>query len=111
LKLYINGTYQAQTAATGNVVTTSSPTFWIGRRGGFVNSSWNWFGDVAEVSIWDVVLTDPEISSLGKGFSATRVRPQRLKTSSKLVRTLADSKGLSTASGAVTASSHPRIYA
>lgn len=111
LRLYVAGSYQAQAAATGNVLTTGSPTFWIGRRGGYANASWNWHGDVADVAIWNVVLDDSEIASLGKGFSARRVRPQNLQSASQLVRTLADIKGLSTASGTVTPSAHPRVYA
>lgn len=110
-KLYINGTYQAQVAASGNIKSDSTRSFWIGRRGSYINSSWNWFGDIAELAIWDVVLSDGEIASLGKGFCANRIRPQNLLSNSRLIRGLTDVKGRSTASGTTTAASHPAIYA
>lgn len=109
-KLYIGGTYQAQSAATGNIRDIATK-FWLGRRGSAVNSSWNWFGDLAEVAIWSVVLSDGEIASLGKGFCANRIRPQNLLSNSRLIRGLTDVKGRSTASGTTTAASHPAIYA
>jgi len=110
-RLFINGTYQAEENQTGNIKSNSTRSWWIGRRGSYVDSSWNWHGDVAEFAIWSAVLTDGEINSLGKGFSANRIRPQSLLTNTPLIRTLADVKGKSTASGTVTAASHPAIYA
>ena len=110
-RLFINGNYQAQVTATGDIKTNSTRSFWIGRRGSWVESSYNWFGDVAEVAIWSVVLSDGEIASLGKGFCANRIRPQNLLSNSRLIRGLTDVKGRSTASGTITAASHPAIYA
>lgn len=110
-RLYINGIYQAQAAASGDIKTDGTRSFWIGRRGSFVSSDWNWFGDIAEFAIWNVVLSDGEIASLGKNFCANRIRPQNLLSNSRLIRGLTDVKGRSTASGTTTAASHPAIYA
>lgn len=113
LRLYINGTYQAEASATGNLSSNSTRSFWLGRRGSNTSGSpdsWAWFGDIAEVAIWQAVLDDAEITSLGKGFSANRIRPQSLKTYSRLIAGLQDAKGVSTASGTVTAASHPVAY-
>jgi len=110
-RLFINGTYQAEESCTGNLKSNAT-NWWIGRRGEHASGGvWNWWGDIAEFAMWDVVLTDAEIASLGKGFSNSKIRPQNLLTNSRLIRTLADVKGRSTASGSVTASSHPRVYA
>jgi hypothetical protein len=113
-RLFINGAYQAEASATGDIKNDGTRSWYIGRRGSYSEGTpdaWAWFGDIAEFAIWSAVLTDGEINSLGKGFSANRVRPQSLLTNSPLVRTLADARGKSTASGTVTAASHPAIYA
>ena len=113
-RLFINGAYQTEVNASGDMKSDGTRSWWIGRRGshaGGGSAPWNWHGDIAEFAIWSAVLTDGEINSLGKGFSANRVRPQSLLTNSPLVRTLADVRGKSTASGTVTAASHPAIYA
>jgi hypothetical protein len=107
-KLYVNGSYVSQQTNIIDNLSSDASNWWIGKRG---NQPFNWWGDIAEFAMWDVVLTDSEIASLGKGFSNSKVRPQNLLTNSRLIRTLADVKGRSTASGSVTASSHPRVYA
>lgn len=114
-RLFINGTFQAQVAATGDVLRTfgADRNWFIGRRGNYPQGSpdsWSWFGDIAEFSIWNAVLTDAELVSLAKGFTSSRVRPQSLLTYNRLVRSLADAKGRSTASGTTVAASHPVAY-
>lgn len=111
-KLYINGTYTSQVAATGDLKSDKTTrSFYIGRRGTYVEAgNWGWFGDIAEFAIWKAVLSDGEIVSLAKGFCANRVRPQSLLTNSRLIRGLTDVKGVSTASGTIIAASHPAIY-
>jgi hypothetical protein len=109
-RLFINGIFEAEGNATGNI--TSDATNWvIGQRGNYTDQDWRWKGDVAELAFWNAVLTDGEIASLGKGFSNSKIRPQNLLSNSRLIRSLADVKGRSTASGSVTAAPHPRVYA
>lgn len=69
-------------------------------------------GDIAEVAVWDVALTDDEVVSLSKGFKPTRIRPQSLVFYSPLIRNLQDlSGGLAiTNNNTATVSAHPRIY-
>lgn len=45
-----------------------------------VNGAENYFnGRIGEVGIWNDVLTDAEIASLGKGFRCDQIRPDKLK--------------------------------
>lgn len=79
------------------------------------------FGDLAEIGVWDAVLTDAEIASLAKGFSCRRVRPQNLRFYAPLVRSQTDirgglvltpiTNGAPPTPGTVTPSNHVRIYA
>lgn len=68
-------------------------------------------GDIAEVAIWNVVLTDGEIASLGKGFKASRIRPQSLVFYAPLIRNLQDTKGALaiTNNNTATVATHPRV--
>jgi hypothetical protein len=68
-------------------------------------------GDIAEVAIWNVVLTDGEIASLGKGFKASRIRPQSLVFYAPLIRDLQDTKGALaiTNNNTATVAVHPRV--
>ncbi|MHA2172821.1 MAG: LamG domain-containing protein, partial [Candidatus Kariarchaeaceae archaeon] len=43
-------------------------------------------GDIAEVAIWDVALTDAEVAILGKGFSPEFVQPGNLVSYKRLIR-------------------------
>lgn len=70
-------------------------------------------GLIAEVGIWNVALTQPEIASLAKGMTCDKVRPQNLVFYAPLVRDLLDARGgltLTNINGA-TVADHPRIYA
>lgn len=67
-------------------------------------------GMLAEVGMWDVLLTQDEITSLSKGFSPKLIRPQSLKVYVPLVRELNNYCGaIMTASG-TTPADHPRIF-
>lgn len=73
-------------------------------------------GQVAEVSIWNVALTDAEVASLAKGFAPPCVRRASLVSYYPLVRhdgaTLLDTFGAAanaTVTGTVTTADHPRI--
>jgi hypothetical protein len=69
-------------------------------------------GEMAEVAVWDVELTDDEIASLAKGFKPTRIRPQSLVFYAPLVRDLQDLKGALTITNnnTATVADHPRVY-
>ena len=67
-------------------------------------------GDIAEVAVWNGVLTDADAVTLTKGFSPRLVQPQNLVAHWKLIRGLNDNIGgyNLTATG-TTVSDHPRI--
>ena len=69
-------------------------------------------GRAAEVAIWNVALTDAEMSTLAKGFKPTRVRPQSLVFYAPLVRDLQDLRGALTITNnnTATVADHPRVY-
>lgn len=66
----------------------------------------------AEAAIWDVALTDDEITSLARGFKPFRVRPQNLKFYAPIVRDLNDLCGALTITNnnTATVANHPRVY-
>jgi hypothetical protein len=68
-------------------------------------------GDIAEIGIWNVALTDAEVLTLSKGFSPLLVRPQNLVHYMPLVRGLIDRRGgkTLTMTGSLTISDHPKI--
>jgi hypothetical protein len=70
-------------------------------------------GRLAEVGIWNAALTAAEISSLAKGMTCDKIRPQSLVFYAPLVRDLIDQKGglTITNNNAATVSNHPRVYA
>lgn len=67
-------------------------------------------GDIAEVAIWNGILTDADAASLAKGFSPRLVQPNNLAAHWNLIRGLNDNVGgyNLTASG-TSVSDHPRI--
>jgi len=70
-------------------------------------------GRIAEVGIWSAALTSAEISSLAKGVTCDKVRPQSLVFYAPLVRDLIDYKGglTITNNNTATVANHPRVYA
>lgn len=46
----------------------------IGRIGGHTPATY-WTGDIAELTVWNVVLTDQEVAILAKGIRSRRLRP------------------------------------
>jgi len=82
--------------------------------GSFKTAAGNWFnGQMAEVGIWNVALTDDEIASLADGMTCDKVRPQSLVFYGPLVRDLIDYKGglTITNNNTATVANHPRVYA
>jgi len=70
-------------------------------------------GLIAEVGIWNAVLTAAEIASLAKGMTPDKIRPQSLVFYAPLVRNLVDSKGglTITNNNGATVANHTRVYA
>jgi hypothetical protein len=70
-------------------------------------------GQIAEVGVWNVALTAAEVSSLAKGMTCDKVRPQSLVFYAPLVRELIDQKGglTITNNNAATVANHTRVYA
>jgi hypothetical protein len=68
-------------------------------------------GLISEAAIWNVALTQAEITSLSKGFKPTRIRPQNLVFYAPLVRGLQNLKGgVLTNNNTATVANHPRVY-
>lgn len=69
-------------------------------------------GRVSNCAVWDVALTDDEVTSLYRGFSPRRIRPQSLKFYAPLVRDFNDIRGgvTLTQSGSLSVAEHPRTY-
>lgn len=70
-------------------------------------------GEIAELAIWNVVLTADEIASLSKGMRATRIRPASLVYYAPFIRELGDIKGGLIArklAGTEVIADHPRVY-
>ena len=69
-------------------------------------------GSIADVAIWNTALTDAEVASIAKGFSATKMQPGNLVFYAPLVRDLIDYSGslALTNNNSATVSDHPRIY-
>ena len=110
---YINGT--ARTLSfTGNIPATISSnaaneTFRIGRS--VANGVWS-TADFADVAWWNASLNASEISSLSKGISADKVRPDNLLAYLPLVRQIQDVVSATTLTDqSTTVQPHPRIYA
>lgn len=68
-------------------------------------------GKMAELAVWDSVLTDDEILSLARGFTPDQIRPQSLQFYAPLVRDLQDRRGgrTITNNNGATVAVHPRI--
>lgn len=99
-------------ASATNLTPSSINNTTIGAR--YANSSLGNFADamIAEVGIWNVALTKPEIASLANGATCNLVRPQSLVFYAPLIRNLQDIKGgltLTNNNGA-TVVNHPRVY-
>jgi hypothetical protein len=109
---YTNGVAGAENTTTVAAIT---PTFTnIGAfYGGTATAIQFMDGLIAEVGIWDVALTAAEISSLAKGMTCDKVRPQSLVFYAPLVRDLIDAKGgrTITNNNGATVANHPRVYA
>jgi hypothetical protein len=68
-------------------------------------------GDLAEIAVWNVDLTDAEIAILALGVPAYMVRPASLVHYAPLVRNLQDiASGVTATATGTAVSDHPRIF-
>jgi hypothetical protein len=81
-------------------------------RIGRIQSVNNWsIGAFAELSMWNDVITEEQILSLSKGFTAIKIAPQSLIFYAPLVRDIQDVRlGTVLSNTDTTISDHPRIY-
>ena len=111
-KAYLNGANEG-TNTVGIANETAATELLIGARrlNGALGTYYG--GLIAEVGIWNVALTQPEIASLAKGMTCDKVRPQSLVFYAPLVRNLQDVKGglTITNNNTATVATHPRVYA
>jgi hypothetical protein len=107
-RLYANNVKSTSTTsvtfANGNVVIGAH--FSLGAGASYLS------GQVSHCAVWDVALTDDEFTSLFRGFSPRRIRPQNLKFYAPLVRQNIDIRGgiSLTPNGSPTSADHPRSY-
>jgi len=94
---------------SGGAVDTTSKT--VGSvTSGDVATVINGGHTIADVSIWDVALTQDEITSLSKGFSGSLIRPASLQFHAPLIRNRLNVAGQSVSeSGTITVEDHPPI--
>lgn len=107
---YRNGVAGTPATNPGGVITLNRTL--VGTR--YNGSAFGLFadGDIAEVGIWNAILTPTEIAGLAKGFSPSTVKAANLVFELRLIRTIQDlRRGLSlTNVGGVAVSNHPRIF-
>lgn len=112
-RAFIDGSNDSAGNDNGNSITPSGVNLLtIGARYNTVIGSY-FPGDMAEVGIWNVALTNAEIASLAKGMTCDKIRPQSLVFYAPLVRDLIDQKGglTITNNNGATVATHPRVYA
>jgi hypothetical protein len=105
---YINGV--AGTANTTSVTTATPDRIVVGAR---LNTGFSQYtnGDIAEVGVYNAILTPDEIDGLAKGYKCSDIRPQALRFDLRMIRNLQDlSQALAmTNTNGATVSTHPRI--
>jgi hypothetical protein len=104
--IYINGVIGGTN--TTSSVTTGITELCVGARR---NTTLGIFftGDVAEVGVWNVALTQAEITALSSGVSPNKIRPQNLISAPRLIRDFIDPvSGKPFTNTAVAPAPHPR---
>lgn len=109
-KLYVNGVLDMSN--TTNIAVSGMDRMLIGARRNSTGVGVHFNGDVGDVGYWNVAnLTAGEITGLGKGEAAVKVRPQALKAYQPLIReNVAPIGPAFTAYNSPTIVAHPRIY-
>ncbi len=106
---YRNGSIGTPLTNPGTALTVNRVLIGARLAGGSAGSFAN--GDIAEVGVWNAVLSADEIAGLAKGFPCRLARPSSLQFYSRLIRNAMDIRGgiaLTNTNGA-TVSDHPRI--
>jgi hypothetical protein len=110
--IYLDGGNSATNTTAASFVTNATEIMIAARRlrgsiGGYYD------GVVAEVGVWNAVLTAAEVASLAKGMTCDKVRPQSLVFYAPLIRDLIDAKGglTITNNNGATVANHTRVYA
>lgn len=106
---YGNGVAGSPISNPGGAITLNRIT--VGTR--YNGSSFGLFagGDIAEVGIYNAILSADEIAAMAKGYKCSDIRPQSLRFDFRMIRDLQDLSGgiVMTNTGGATVSSHPRI--
>lgn len=110
---YLDGV--AGTANTTSRSPSGSDRISIGKVAESAPAASEYFtGDIAEVGVWDVALTDAEIASLAKGVTPPNIRPANLVFYAPLVGKHSPEPdlvgGLSLTLSGTSASAHPRVF-
>lgn len=110
-RLFRDGANKSTTSVTRTPTSINALNVGVDRNNN--NNSSLHTGQIAEVGIWNVALTDSEVASLAKGMACDKVRPQSLVFYAPLVRDLIDKKGglTITNNNGATVANHPRVYA
>jgi hypothetical protein len=110
--LALDGIVTTGTFTPSTPQTSSSYVTYVGRQGNSGSGAEFMNGDIAELAIWDKKILDSEITSLGKGYDPSLVRPQNLVRYWPLRRDLNEIRaGTTLTNNGTTISDHPRIYA
>jgi len=107
--VFLNGTKTTNTTTTSTNLAATDRTY----IGAFISGTSQFSGDLAEVAIWNVALTDDEMISLAAGCSPLLIRPASLQFYAPLWPTIFDyRKGVTVTNVNTTtaAADHPRIY-
>lgn len=90
-RVYLNGTLEATSSASSASASNAVFLDFMAQllfNGSLDSSSQFDIGQGAELALWNVALTDAEMASLGRGFRATRIRPQSLLRYAPFIRDL-----------------------
>lgn len=107
--VYLNG------SNVGNDTTSATPSGISDIMIGAISSSSSiikyFNGAIAEAAAWSVVLSAAEITSLSKGISPLKIRPQSLECYVPMIREVVDLMGgIFTNTNTAVAFPHPRMY-
>lgn len=111
---FLNGVADGSeaTAAAHNTGVWLDALAGITSAGALDGSSQFSIGEIAEMAYWNVALTDDEIVSLAKGFSARLIRPESLVSYHRAIREKIDtieSRAFSLLGGSEVIADHPRV--
>lgn len=104
--LYFDGSSHSLTRSGSDNATPTTGATQVTKIGGYATGEWD--GDLAELAIWDTVLTASEAAALKKA-SPLVVHPNNLVFYAPLVRDLIDLKGHGLTNNSATVSTHPPI--